>query len=117
VWDPKAIPDWSVLQPFQALFRSVSSVLISGEVLAFPIPAITRDVGDHGDLAPPPSQSSQIGVHLRGVHPRSSQIGVCMSNVPTVWRRVGIVWHSRPRLWAFMGLVSPADCQLLFARC
>jgi hypothetical protein len=30
-------------------FRSVSSVSISGDVLPFPITAMTRDIGDDGD--------------------------------------------------------------------
>jgi len=46
------------------LSQSVSSVLISGEVLV-PITAMTRDVGDHGDSRP--SAESSDG-HADFVH-------------------------------------------------
>jgi hypothetical protein len=41
-------------------------MFISGEVLILPIPAITRDVGDYGDLGRPSPlpYPSQIGVGL-----------------------------------------------------
>jgi hypothetical protein len=34
--------------------------------------------------SPPPPRSSQIGVDLRGVHPRSSQIGVAFSDEASI---------------------------------
>jgi hypothetical protein len=55
---------------------------------------MTGDVGDPGDRrasrAPPPLPppwASQIGVDLRGVHPKPSQIGVDFSDPPSLWRR------------------------------
>jgi hypothetical protein len=49
--------------PAQPISKSVPSALISGEVcpvFAFPIPAMTRDVGDSGDAYPLPG-TPQLG--------------------------------------------------------
>jgi hypothetical protein len=60
--------------------------------LPFPIPAMTCDVGDSGDLPgvawhpSPLLYPSQIGAELSVVIPRSSQIGVYLTSAGTDWR-------------------------------
>jgi hypothetical protein len=57
-----------------SLFRSASSVLISGEVSGFQFP-IFGNSGDFGNLCPSPLPSTRIPKGLSDPIPRSSQIG------------------------------------------
>ena len=87
-----SLPPWSSIKIPKGLHDSFPAIAVSNRYsgrFSSDVPTVfgwckgfaVPDDGDVGDLKPPPPSPypSQIGVYLRGVHPRPSQIGVGFS--------------------------------------